>query len=380
MDETENIKRVVEKWFRVYDFRISEAFSVFYCHINKATVENYFDELVKEMKKIGCVPMLRKEKGKLRNRSFFGLDSTLKYDVAEFNEYAIYVVRKPEVKYRSGWVNLLLLIATVFTTVLAGMSICIPYFNGRLFSVRTILYSFIFFSLPLIIVLGVHEMGHYFAAKRHNVKVSLPYFIPLPFFITGTMGAFISMRDPIPSRKVLLDVGAAGPICGFLIAVPVTIIGLILTSAWAVSAPQTGEMILLGSPLIYTGLAVLVDLFIPFKENILIHPTAFAGWVGLFVTSINLLPAGQLDGGHVFRALFGEKSRYVSYAAVAFMFALGFLYFGWPVFAFLILILGMRHPPALNEVTELDMKRKILGVFTILLLIVCFVPIPMMRG
>ena len=357
MDETENIKRVVEKWFRVYDSRMGESFFVFYCHINEATVENYFDELVKEMKKIGCVPMLRKEKG----------------------EYAIYVVRKPRIKYRGVWVNLLLLIATVGTTILAGEAICIPYFGGRLLSIRTIVYSFIFFSLPLMTILGVHEMGHYFAAKRHNVKVSLPYFIPLPFFITGTMGAFISMRDPIPNRKVLLDVGVAGPICGFLIAVPVTIVGLFLTNLYAVSAPETGEMILLGSPLIYSGLALLVNSFIPFKEGIVIHPTAFAGWVGLFVTAINLLPAGQLDGGHVFRSLFGEKSRYVSYAAVVFMFALGFrYYFGWLVFAFLILILGMRHPPALNEVTELDMKRKVLGVFTILLLIVCFVPIPMM--
>jgi membrane-associated protease RseP (regulator of RpoE activity) len=356
VDETENIKKVVEKWFRVYDFRVAEGFSVFYCHINEETVENYFDELVLEMKKIGCAPMLRKERG----------------------EDAIYVVRKPRIKYRGVWINLLLLIATVFTTILAGEAMCIPYFGGRFLSIRTIFYSFLFFSLPLMTVLGVHEMGHYFAAKRHNVKVSLPYFIPLPLFITGTMGAFISMREPIPNKKVLLDIGAAGPICGFLIAVPVTIIGLFLTNVYATPAPETGEMILLGSPLIYSGLALLVDLFIPFKENILMHPTAFAGWVGIFVTSINLLPAGQLDGGHIFRALFGGKSRYVSYAAVAFMLCLGFLYPGWFVFAFLILLLGMRHPPALNEVTKLDMKRKILGVFTILLLVVCFVPIPMM--
>ena len=362
MDEIENIKRMVEKWFRVYDFRIGEGFSVFYCHINEATVENYFDGLVKEMKKIGYVPMLRKEK----------------------NEYAVYVVRKPGVKYRGAWVNLLLLIATVFTTVIAGVSICVPYFGGKILSIRTAFYSFMFFSLPLIIILGVHEMGHYFAAKKHNVKVSLPYFVPLPPpFILGTMGAFISLREPIPNKKVLFDVGAAGPICGFLVAVPVTIIGLVLTSARAVSASsasQTGEMILLGSPLVYTGLAVLVDLFVPFKENILIHPTAFAGWVGLFVTSMNLLPAGQLDGGHVFRALFGEKSRYVSYTAVAFMLVLGVLYSGWFVFAFIILLLGVRHPPALNEVTELDMKRKLLGVLTILLLIACFVPVPMMMA
>ncbi|MDI6917208.1 MAG: site-2 protease family protein [Thermoplasmatales archaeon] len=362
MDEIENIKRMVEKWFRVYDFRVGEGFSVFYCRINEATVENYFDGLVKEMKKMGCVPMLRKEKG----------------------EHAIYIVRKPRIKYRGAWVNLLLLIATVFTTVIAGVFICVPYFGGKILSIKTIFYSFIFFSLPLIIILGVHEMGHYFAAKRHNVKVSLPYFVPLPPpFILGTMGAFISLREPIPNKKVLLDVGAAGPICGFLVAVPVTVIGLFLTNVYAVSAPETGEMVhqyIMGSPLIYTFLSILVNSFIPFKEGIVIHPTAFAGWVGLFVTSLNLLPAGQLDGGHVFRSLFGEKSRYVSYTAVAFMIVLGLFYSGWFVFAFIILLLGVRHPPALNEVTELDMKRKLLGVFTILLLIICFVPVPMMMA
>ena len=274
--------------------------------------------------------------------------------------------------------NILLLIATVGTTVTAGLFICAPYFNMHVLRLRTVFYSFLFFSLPLMTILGIHEMGHYFAAKKHNVKVSLPYFIPLPPpLILGTMGAFISLREPIPNKKVLLDVGAAGPVCGFIVALPVTIIGLFLTGIYAVHAPLTGETILLGSPLIYILLSILVDLFIPFKENILMHPTAFAGWVGLFVTSINLLPAGQLDGGHVFRALFGEKSRYVSYAAVAFMVGLGFFYPGWFIFAFLILLLGMRHPPALNELTKLDKKRKILGLFTILLLIVCFVPVPM---
>ncbi len=274
--------------------------------------------------------------------------------------------------------NILLLIATVGTTVTAGLFICAPYFNMHVLRLRTVFYSFLFFSLPLMTILGIHEMGHYFAAKKHNVKVSLPYFIPLPPpLILGTMGAFISLREPIPNKKVLLDVGAAGPVCGFIVALPVTIIGLFLTNIYAVHAPPAGETILLGSPLIYILLSILVDLFIPFKENILMHPTAFAGWVGLFVTSINLLPAGQLDGGHVFRALFGEKSRYVSYAAVAFMVGLGFFYPGWFIFAFLILLLGMRHPPALNELTKLDKKRKILGLFTILLLIVCFVPVPM---
>jgi membrane-associated protease RseP (regulator of RpoE activity) len=238
----------------------------------------------------------------------------------------------------------------------------------------------------------VHELSHYLAAKRHGVAASLPFFLPA-FPPLGTFGAFISMRDPIPDRKALLDIGVSGPIAGFIMAICVTITGVWLTDYWHIPVPaNSGGLLYLGSPVLFDVIWRAVG---P-SGNYLMHPTAFAGWVGFLVTSLNLLPAGQLDGGHVARALFGEKSRYAGYAAVVILGILSLVsfnidpvtgalvigqgYFGWIVFIFLIIFLGLFHPPPLNDLTRLDARRKGLGALAILILFVAFVPVPIVQG
>ncbi len=360
--EIERIRGIVGKYFPIYDVRVSyEAVSLF-CKIDEYTLEEKFDELRKELLSLNYIPILTQETG----------------------EYIIHVTKKMKVRYKSIAVNIALLIATISTTIFAGTMQWGSYIGleslGEILSSSTIFFGTIFFALPLMIILGVHELGHYFMSKRHGVAASLPFFIPAPPpLLLGTMGAFISLREPIPNRKALFDIGVAGPIAGLLIAIPVTIIGLMLTATGQQPVPQNpgdAGVLYVGTPLIYMLLSYLV----PTPENVLIHPTAFAGWVGFLVTAINLLPAGQLDGGHIFYALFGKRAKYMSYVAIIFMIALSFMYMGWFLFALLIIILGTKHPPPLNDITGLDKKRKAIGAVALAILIVCFVPVPFTPG
>ncbi len=268
--------------------------------------------------------------------------------------------------------NLILLLVTILTTTFFGGAWNWADYSGKPFlSAESIGFGGLFFTLPLLTILGSHEMGHYLVAKRYNVQASLPFFLPsVPPL--GTFGAFISMRDPIPNRRALLDIGVSGPLVGFAIAIPVTLAGLALSAA----SPASG-LTLAGEAqpsLLFRALS----LFFPLPETLLTHPhpLAFAGWVGLFVTAINLLPAGQLDGGHVARALLGSRQLYLSWSAIVILFGLSFFYPGWFLFGFLIFILGVRHPPPLNDLTRLDPGRKLIGIAAVAILIVTFVPQP----
>ena len=301
--------------------------------------------------------------------------------------YVVVVTHMPRIEGRSIYVNISLLILTIITTTITGATIWMAYrnvpFGGLLDTMWTatttpeyIAMGALYFALPLMTILGIHELGHYFMSRHHGVSASLPFFIPLPPGISplGTMGAFISMREPMPNKKVLFDIGIAGPIAGLIVAIPVTIIGFLLTEPTeTVYTAGHGPNVAIGFPLLFQWLSMLVQ-----PDGNSLHPTAFAGWVGLFITALNLLPAGQLDGGHVARALLGENSRYLSYAVIGGMFFVGFLWFsGWILLAVLILILGARHPPPLNDIAQLDNKRKALGVFSIVLLVICFTVAPL---
>jgi len=233
-----------------------------------------------------------------------------------------------------------------------------------------------------MLILGLHELAHYVVARHRHLDASLPYFMPVPPpFILGTLGAFISIREPFPDKKALFDVGAAGPLAGFATSIPIVLIGLYL-SIHAPVTPVTycGVTVLgtnYGSLLIGTGLFWnLFALFLP-VSFVNLHPLALAGWVGILVTAINLIPAGQLDGGHVFRALFGDRARYASYAAVIVLFGLGLFYLGWLFFAVLVLFLGLRHPPPLNDITPLGTSRKVVGGLVVLILVTGFVAVPL---
>ena len=354
--DIELLKSEVGQYFPFYDIKYSLDTVAFYCRVDEALLDENFDLLRISLSKKGYIPMLRYENG----------------------EHAIYIIKKPERKKKPIWINIVLLIATVFTTTLAGSFQWVSIDNMeilQMFSPVYVLKGFVFFSIPLLLILGIHEMGHYFASKKHNLEASLPYFIPLPppIFILGTFGALISTREPIPDRKALLDIGVAGPICGFLVAIPVSVLGLYFMQQNPIQ-PINAEGFTIMFPLI---LQFLSSFFI-IPENTIIHPTAFAGWVGLFVTALNLLPVGQLDGGHVIRALFKEKSRYITWVVIAVILILGLFYTGWFIFViFILFLLGTHHPAPLNELQKLDVKRKIVGLIALIIFVLCFASIPM---
>jgi len=291
----------------------------------------------------------------------------------EKNNLVLRVFKKPPAKYRGVWLNIILLIATLASVIFVGAGHYAAYNSDPdIFAPRNIIGGIIFFALPLMAILASHEMSHYFAAKKHGLSASLPFFIPAPTLF-GTLGAFISIRDPIPNRKALLDVGFAGPIAGFLVAIPIALIGNYLG---AINPPPM-EQVYTSDYVMYLNLPLIYEVFnriIP--PSGVVHPTTLAAWVGFVVTAINLLPIGQLDGGHIARALLGEKAKYVGYAALAMLFIFGLVYPGWLLFALIVVFLGIRHPPPLNDITPLDTKRKVVGIVAFLILAVSITPVP----
>jgi membrane-associated protease RseP (regulator of RpoE activity) len=354
--DIEFLQREVGQRFPFYDMKSNINTVAFFCRIDEETLEEKFESLRLMLSEKQYIPMIRFEHG----------------------EHIIYIIKKPKSKKRkSVWINIILLVATVFTTTLAGALQWIDIDQVdwiNMFSFTYLWQGFIFFSVPLLLILGVHEMGHYYASKKHHVDASLPYFIPLPPpFLLGTFGALISTREPIPNRKALLDIGIAGPLCGFLVAIPVSLIGYFLMQQHPLVVPSTGANMVLLPPLLLQWMGSLFSI----PENAIIHPTMFAGWVGIFLTAVNLLPAGQLDGGHVARALLKEKHKYISWVVVFVLVALSFFYTGWLMFAIIILLfIGTQHQPPLNEITPLDTKRKLLGLIIIIIFVLSFAPIP----
>ncbi|MFA5101906.1 MAG: site-2 protease family protein [Candidatus Thermoplasmatota archaeon] len=354
--DLEVLQREVGQRFPFYDMKSNVNTVAFYCRIDEETLEEKFESLRLTLIEKQYIPMIRYEHG----------------------EYILYVIKKPQRKKQKPiWVNIVLLIATVFTTTLAGALQWVDIDQVDWMNMITLPYlwqGFLFFSIPLMLILGVHEMGHYYASKKHHVDASLPYFIPLPPpFLLGTFGALISTREPIPNRKALLDIGVAGPICGFLVAIPVSLIGFFLMQQQPLPLPTGGENIILLPPLLLQWMQNLFSI----SGDYLIHPTLFAGWVGIFLTAVNLLPAGQLDGGHVARALLKEKHKYVSWVVIFLLAGLSFFYTGWLMFAIIILLfIGTQHQPPLNEITPLDTRRKLLGLAILIIFILSFAPIP----
>lgn len=236
------------------------------------------------------------------------------------------------------------------------------------------IYKGIPFSMTLMIILLSHELSHYFTSRKHGVNATLPYFIPAPTII-GTFGAFIKMKSPIITRKALIDIGASGPIAGFIISVIAAVIGLGISEV--VSVAQTKGALHLGDSLLFSFLSRVILGVTSSDHDILLHPVAFAGWIGLFVTAINLIPIGQLDGGHIAYALLGDKHVRLSFSLIIVMVLLGlFLWEGWFVWAILLLILGLRHPPVVTWEGSLDSQRKFIGWFAFVIFILTFIPVP----
>jgi membrane-associated protease RseP (regulator of RpoE activity) len=231
------------------------------------------------------------------------------------------------------------------------------------------------FSVTLLLILGTHELGHYLSARKHSVDASLPYFIPAPTFI-GTFGAFIRIRSPIQKRNALLEIGAAGPLAGFMVAVPALFIGLSQSKIVFPKELETG--IRLGDSLLMKFATWITFPGLPENADILLSPVAFAAWIGLLVTALNLLPIGQLDGGHIAYAILGKKHERIAQLAFLALIPLGiFLSINWLVWAALIFFLiRIKHPPILDIQSSLDNRQLALGLFSLLIFILTFVPQP----
>jgi hypothetical protein len=228
------------------------------------------------------------------------------------------------------------------------------------------------FTITLMVILLFHEFGHYLAGRRRGVLMSLPYFIPAPNII-GTFGAVIRSRSPLTNRRDLIEVGATGPIAGFVISLAALSIGL--ESSQIVQAGQAG-MLTMGDSLLLKFLTRLIIGPIPNGYDFTLSPAAFAGWVGLLVTMLNLLPLGQLDGGHIIYGLIGKRQHQISRLFLAVMIVLGLWWPGWWFFGILVFLFGVNHPPTQNDAAEISGPARIMGWAAIIIFILCFVPIP----
>lgn len=230
------------------------------------------------------------------------------------------------------------------------------------------------FSLALLSILLVHEFSHYITSRRHGIEASLPYFIPAPTLF-GTLGAFIKMRSAITTKNALMDIGASGPIAGFLVSIVAAVVGLQYSEVRAMPV-QTGEVLVLGDSLLFMALTKVVIGSIPDTYDVYLHPVALAGWIGFFVTSLNLIPAGQLDGGHIAYAIFGERHGWISKTMIGLLLVLGYFFQGWLVWAVLLFFLGSKHPPILFPEVPLDPGRKAIGFLALAIFVLTFMPIP----
>lgn len=262
------------------------------------------------------------------------------------------------------------------------------------------------FAVSILGILGAHEFGHYFAARYHETAVTLPYFLPFPGSPFGTLGAFIQLKQPPRNRKVLLDIGLAGPLAGLVVAIPVLLFGLYLSDLGHLPLRPTGAMAqglegnsilylamkyfakgeLLPQPISYGGTSqwlywlryIFLGLPVPYGGlDVMLHPVAWAGWAGLLVTALNLIPAGQLDGGHTIFVLMGRRASRLWPFIIVGLVALGFVWTGWFLWAGLIFFLGRRYAQPLDEITPLDSRRKALAILGIVIFVLVFIPVPL---
>jgi membrane-associated protease RseP (regulator of RpoE activity) len=277
--------------------------------------------------------------------------------------------------------HILFFLATLASTTFFGAL----HNNINLFEEPWRFYQGLPFSLTLLAVLGTHEFGHYWMARYHGVPVTLPYFIPAPSII-GTFGAFIRIKDVVPNRSALFDIGVAGPIAGFVVAVPAIVLGITLSDV----RPTTGlGDFELGSSLLFNGLVQLLLGVTPKAYDVVLHPIAFAGWIGFLVTALNLIPAGQLDGGHIVYSLSGRWHRLVTILCLLAMLPLGWYCWVWWIWAVVIFMFsgphtvwryGWRfafmHPPLRNEAEPLSRAQKWIAVVSLIIFAITFPPVP----
>ena len=412
--ETEILTSMVSRIFRVDDVTLGDprSFIVRYRGqlLSEDTVAAY-DQLSASLEPYGILPLFRRDNGA---------------------HVILLVPRPPEPKASRAWINVLLFALTIFSVMLAGSqpaegtSMPSDTFGQIMVLLRNILSGWPF-ALSLLGILTAHEFGHYLMSRHHKTPATLPYFIPLPFSPLGTLGAAIVMKGTPKNTRVLFDIGVAGPLAGLVVAIPVLWLGLSLSSLGPVQdmvypALKPGEQAVCPSPqfqadgsytcsidnslegnsLIYLGMKYLrFGELLPAPANydgspltywlryfftggpiprggtdVFIDPVAFAGWAGLLVTALNLLPAGTLDGGHVVYSLFGEKAGKAFPFILLFLGLFGFFWTGWWLWAVLLFWLGRVHAQPLDQITTLDPRRRAVAVLVLVIFVLVFAPVP----
>ena len=276
--------------------------------------------------------------------------------------------------------HLVLFLATVLSTTYVGSSHYAGFASDFGDVPDVSIFQGAWYSLTIIAILGFHEMGHYLACRYYGVEASLPFFLPAPIVLTGTFGAVIRIRGLIPAKRMLFDIGAAGPIAGFVVAVPALVVGLWMSRV--VPLPEEGfDGFMLGEPLLFQFVAWLIWGSAPDGYTINLHPVGLAAWFGLLVTAINLFPIAQLDGGHISYAALGRRSTMVTLVstvcivALAMVVSLSWLF--WAVMMIIMLfIFGPRHPPTMDDHLPLDPTRRWIAVGTLVIFVLCFTPAP----
>ncbi len=346
-----------------------------------------------------------------RLRNAFQLEGLTPMLREEGDDHVVLAVRELSRPGASNpWINLVLFLVTLLSVLLAGTLYGfegpVPEGSGLLLALLQVLPRGIPFAASILAILVAHEFGHYLAARFHRTEVTLPYFLPFPGSVFGTFGAFIRMKEPPRNRRILLDIGLAGPLAGLAVAIPVLLLGLSLSEVEPLPS-RIGESLgltlegnsllylaakyvvkgdLLPSPPDYGGLSPLLywlryfflGMPAPFGgRDVLLHPVAWAGWAGLLVTSLNLMPVGQLDGGHLIYVLLGRQAARLWPAIVVALVAFGLVWQGWWLWAILIYFLGRTNAQPLDEITPLDDRRKALAIFGLIVFLLTFTPVPL---
>jgi membrane-associated protease RseP (regulator of RpoE activity) len=315
--------------------------------------------------------------------------STLPGDYSEFrpvppaypaSDFAPPLVRR---KFQDRvWLHVLLLLLTVYTTYSTGLAYYVSFLSDfgrhRVALNQLSLWSGFWYAAPVLLILGAHEMGHYLMCRKYNVDASLPYFLPLPLGFSGTLGAVIRIREPFPTRTALFDIGVAGPIAGFVMLMPFLFWGLAHSKVVLTPPGMTGYAF--GEPLFFKLASYLAFGSIPSNYSLNAHPMVFAAWFGMLATALNLLPFGQLDGGHIAFAAVGRLSTRISLLTAGVAIFMTFISLSWLLFTVLLLMMllaiGPAHPPVLRDHEYIGRGREIVAVLAAVMLVVCFTPVP----
>jgi len=341
-----------------------------------------YDQLSNQLKPLGCMPLFRVENER---------------------QVILIIPGVPEPKPSNPWINGVLFFLTLISVLVAGGYDPTQALPPNPFQAALVIVSRGWpFAVSLLAILAAHEFGHYLMGRYHGVKVTLPYFIPFPLSAFGTMGAFINMKSLPKNRRDLFDIAIAGPLAGLIVAVPVLFIGLKLSTL--TSLPNTGGWTLEGNSLLYMAAKFLAFgqmlpapadyTFTPLIQwivfyftgspaplggmDVLLHPMAWAGWAGLLVTTMNLIPSGQLDGGHIFSVTLSRRAAQIARIIILFvLFGLGFVWSGWWLWGALIFFIGGVQAEPLDQITPLGSTRKKLALLAIFIFLLTFTPVPL---